>query len=43
MEAVKVNGDALEFASEIFKDDRDIVLKAVKKSVISNRFASGRL
>ena len=31
MEAVKQDGDALEYAPERFKDDRDFVLEAVKQ------------
>jgi hypothetical protein len=30
MEAVKQNGSALYFASGIYKDDKDIILEAVK-------------
>jgi hypothetical protein len=32
LEAVKNNGDALKFASERFKNDRNIILEAIKQS-----------
>ena len=40
MEVVKVDGTALEFASEELRHDREVVMKAVKQNGMAIRFAS---
>ena len=43
LEAVKQNGDALQYASEELKNDKEVVLEAVKRNRLALQYASKEL
>ena len=43
LEAVRIDGNALQYASDKLKNDREVVLEAVKEKVFALQFASDEL